>query len=69
MVTAYMLIAALVFMQRESDDRDPWESASKLLDHLSRVERESRSQIRVRYIPVVPEPATRCCGDSQKNRF
>lgn len=43
MVTAYMLIAALVFMQRESDDRDPWESASKLLDHLSRVEREQKS--------------------------
>ena len=39
MVTAYRLIAALVFMLRESGDRDPWEKSQKLIGSLSRVER------------------------------
>jgi transposase len=39
MVTAYRLIAYLVCMMRESGEREPWESTSKLLDRLSRVER------------------------------
>ena len=39
MVTAYRLLASLVFLLGEAGDKDPWESASKLLDHLSRVER------------------------------
>ncbi|MCL5785167.1 MAG: hypothetical protein M1151_00670 [Candidatus Thermoplasmatota archaeon] len=39
MVTAYRLIAALVFMLRESGDRESWEEMEKLLDSLSRVER------------------------------
>ena len=39
MVTAYRLLASLVFLLGEAGDNDPWESASKLLDRLSRVER------------------------------
>lgn len=39
MVTAYWLFAALVFMLRESGDRDPWEKSQKLIGSLSRVER------------------------------
>ena len=39
MVTAYRLIAALVFALRESGDHDPWGPSQKLLDRLSRVER------------------------------
>jgi len=39
MVTAYRLIAALVYFLRESGDKDPWETSQKLLDSLSGVER------------------------------
>ena len=39
MVTAYRIIAALVFALRESGDHDPWETSRKLLDRLARVER------------------------------
>jgi Transposase len=39
MVTAYRLIASLVYFLRESGDKDPWETSQKLLDSLSRVER------------------------------
>ncbi|EQD26721.1 transposase, IS4 family protein, partial [mine drainage metagenome] len=39
MVTAYRLIAALVYLLRESGIREPWEESQKLLDSLSRVER------------------------------
>ena len=39
MVTAYRLIAYLVFMMRESGEKEPWESVSRMLDRLSRVER------------------------------
>ena len=39
MVTAYRLIAALVYFLRESGYRDQWETSQKLLDSLSRVER------------------------------
>ena len=39
MVTAYRLIAALVYFLRESGYREQWETMQKLLDSLSRVER------------------------------
>ena len=39
MVTAYRLIAALVYFMRESGYREQWETTQKLLDSLSRVER------------------------------
>ena len=39
MVTAYRLIAPLVYFLRESGDKDPWGTSQKLLDSLSRVER------------------------------
>ena len=39
MVTAYRLIAALVYFLRESGISDPWGNSQKLLDSLSRVER------------------------------
>ena len=39
MVTAYRLIAALVYFLRESGEKEPWETSQKLLDSLSRVER------------------------------
>jgi transposase len=39
MVTAYRLIAALVYAIRESGDRDPWEKSQDLIRYLSRVER------------------------------
>ncbi|MCL5783689.1 MAG: hypothetical protein M1476_07265 [Candidatus Thermoplasmatota archaeon] len=39
MVTAYRLIAALVYFLRESGNNDPWGTSQKLLDSLSRVER------------------------------
>ena len=39
MVTAYRLIASLVYFLRESGDKDPWETSQKLLASLSRVER------------------------------
>ena len=39
MVTAYRLIAALVYFLRESGNSDPWGNSQKLLDSLSRVER------------------------------
>ena len=39
MVTAYRLIAALVYMLRETGQNDPWEKSQKMLDSLARVER------------------------------
>ena len=39
MVTAYRLIACLVYLLRESGEKEPWETSQKLLDSLSRVER------------------------------
>ncbi len=38
-VTAYRLIAALIYFQRESGYGEQWETMQKLLDSLSRVER------------------------------
>ena len=57
MVTAYRLIAALVYFLRESGDRDPWETSQKLLDSLSRVERmEIRfgKEHRIWYLNLMP---------------
>ena len=39
MVTAYRLIAALVYMLRETGQNDPWEKSQKMLDSIARVER------------------------------
>ena len=39
MVTAYRLIAALVYVIVESGDRDPWKKSQDLIRYLSRVER------------------------------
>ena len=39
MVTAYRLIAALVYAIMESGDRDPWKKSQDLIRYLSRVER------------------------------
>ena len=39
MVTAYRLIAALIYFLMESGNSDPWGNSQKLLDSLSRVER------------------------------
>ncbi len=39
MVTAYRLIAAIVYLLRESGAKEPWEMSQELLGRLSRVER------------------------------
>ena len=39
MVTAYRLIAVLVYMLRETGQNDPWEKSQKMLDSIARVER------------------------------
>ena len=39
MVTAYRLIATLVYLLKETGENDPWEKSQKMLDSLTRVER------------------------------
>ena len=57
MVTAYRLIAALVYFLRESGNKDPWETMQKLLDSLSRVERMEITfgrEHRIWYLNLMP---------------
>jgi hypothetical protein len=39
MVTAYRLIATLVYLLRKSGGNDPWETSQRILNALERVER------------------------------
>ncbi|MHB8371316.1 MAG: IS1634 family transposase [Thermoplasmataceae archaeon] len=58
MVTAYRLIANLVYLLRESGEKEPWEISQKLLDSLSRVERTEITfgkEMKILYLNLRPE--------------